>query len=235
MRSSREIRNDAKLIMQQNMRSILLISLGYLAVTYILSVLYGELSGTTEFMRQYSDMLMRFAETGEMYEVALPTVKGTASVLAFLIYCAGFVIEGGYVGYHLMRARGESAGFMDIMPKGRFIFRILCIAFVNALLVGIGFIFFIIPGVILLYRYSLALYVMFDNPELGAIACLRESGRLMRGNKFRLFKLQFSFFGWLILAQVVSYLFAPIVNIWLDPYMGIAVASFYNELAARQE
>lgn len=234
MRSSREIRNDSRLIMHQNMRSILLISVGYLALTYLLSLLYSKLSGASEIIARYSDAYMIYLETGEMPALTVPVTSSTAKVLAALIYCADIVLSDGYKWYHLLRARGEKAGFMDIMPKGRFIIRLLCIEFASSLLMVIGLILFIIPGIIIYYRYRLAVYVMFDNPELGAFACMRESARLMRGNKFRLFKLDISFLGWTIAASLISTLIAPILNIWLDPYMGIAHASFYNELAARE-
>lgn len=233
MRSSREIKSDAALIMKQNLRSILLISLGYLAVSFILSLLYGELSGMSAWVKQYTDMMTKMMETGEFTEVPFPQVKRTASVLAFLIYCVTFILAGGYRGYHLMRARGETAGFMDIMPKGMFLFRVLCIQLFTTFLTAVGAMLFVVPGVIAALSYSQAVYIMFDNPEMSALGCMRESRRMMRGQKMRLFKLELSFLGWLILAEMMAVTIFPVLNIWLDPYMGISMASFYNEIAAR--
>ena len=233
MRSSSEIKSDARLIMQQNLRSILLISLGYLAVTYILSLLYSELSGFSEYMKQYSEMVRKYMETGEMYYIEFPQVKTTSNILATLISLASIVLAGGYRGYHLLRARGMEANFMDIMPNGGQIFRILCIDFASGLIIALGLMLFIVPGVILAYSYSQAIFVMYDNPGMSAFQCMRESRRLMRGHKLRLFRLEISFLGWVIVAAIVG-MFLPILNIWLDPYMGISVASFYNELIARE-
>ena len=233
MRSSSEIKSDARLIMQQNLRSILLISLGYLAVTYILSLLYSELSGFSEYMKQYSEMVRKYMETGEMYYIEFPQVKTTSNILATLISLASIVLAGGYRGYHLLRARGMEANFMDIMPNGGQIFRILCIDFASGLIIALGLMLFIVPGVILAYSYSQAIFVMYDNPGMSAFQCMRESRRLMRGHKLRLFRLEISFLGWLIVAAIVG-MFLPILNVWLDPYMGISVASFYNELIARE-
>ena len=233
MRSTREIKSDARLIMQQNLRSILLISLGYLAVTYILGLLYSELSGFSAYLKQYEEMMRSYLETGEFYPVSFPQVKPAAYILSMLIYMTSIVLADGYRGYHLLRARGIEANFMDIMPNGGLIVRMLCINFVSAFIIALGLMLFVVPGIILAYAYSQAIFIMFDNPHLSALGCLRESRRLMRGSKMRLFRLEISFIGWLIAAYIVS-VFLPILNIWLDPYMGISLASFYNELSARE-
>jgi uncharacterized membrane protein len=77
-------------------------------------------------------------------------------------------------------------------------------AFVLSLLIGI-FVFlwlllFIIPAFIAAFRYSQAFYIMRDHPELSAMDCIRESKRIMTGNKAKLFTLTLSFIGWAILA-----------------------------------
>jgi uncharacterized membrane protein len=81
-------------------------------------------------------------------------------------------------------------------------------AFVLSLLMGI-FIFlwvllFIIPGIIAVFRYSQAFYIMRDHPEFSAMDCIRESKRMMTGNKAKLFTLTLSFIGWAILAALPS-------------------------------
>jgi uncharacterized membrane protein len=87
-------------------------------------------------------------------------------------------------------------------------------AFVLNLLFGI-FVFlwtllFIIPGFIAAFRYSQAFYIMRDNPELSAMDCLRESKRIMIGNKAKLFILILSFIGWGILALLPGAIYSSI-------------------------
>ncbi len=86
---------------------------------------------------------------------------------------------------------------------------------------------FVIPGIIAAYRYSMALYVLIDNPELGALECLRRSKEMMRGNKFKLFVLELSFIGWILLATI------PLVNIYVMPYMETTVCNFYNAVSGK--
>ena len=58
-----------------------------------------------------------------------------------------------------------------------------------------------VAGIWLSYRYRMAVYCLLDNPRAGAMAAVRESRRLMRGNWRKLFRLDLSF--WWYFAGVV--------------------------------
>ncbi len=62
----------------------------------------------------------------------------------------------------------------------------------------------VIPGIIAYYRYSMAPYLLYQNPEMRAIDALRESKRIMAGNKKRLFFLHMSYLGWSIAAVILT-------------------------------
>lgn len=72
---------------------------------------------------------------------------------------------------------------------------------------------FFFPGIIAAYRYSQAFFVMADHPEYTASECIEESKRLMCGNKWKLFCVQQSFIGWIILASIPSALLAGIFSL----------------------
>ena len=59
---------------------------------------------------------------------------------------------------------------------------------------------FLALSVPLFYRYRLANYLIIDRPAIGAVAALRESRNIMRGNKRALAKLDLSFW-WFYLAS----------------------------------
>lgn len=61
---------------------------------------------------------------------------------------------------------------------------------------------FIIPGIIAMFRYSVAWYVKVEHPEYSAGKCLAESGRLMKGHKFDFFCFGLTYFGWLLLGLI---------------------------------
>jgi uncharacterized membrane protein len=59
---------------------------------------------------------------------------------------------------------------------------------------------------------------------------IRESARMMRGNKWRLFCLELSFIGWGFLCLFTC----GIGYLWLNPYMYQAEAALYHEISGRE-
>ncbi len=84
----------------------------------------------------------------------------------------------------------------------------------------------IVPGIIKAYSYSMAPYILHDNPEMTASQAIDESMRLMEGNKMNLFMLDLSFIGWWLLVLLTGGLLAFVVA----PYHLTARAEFYREL-----
>ena len=73
---------------------------------------------------------------------------------------------------------------------------------IMSIITFIGLVLFIVPGIIFGLMYSQAYYILADNPELGAIECLRRSRIMMIENKGYLFGLRLSFIGWALLAAI---------------------------------
>lgn len=84
----------------------------------------------------------------------------------------------------------------------------------------------IIPGLIKGLSYTLAPYILKDNPELTPNEAINLSMKMMYGHKWRLFKLQLSFIGWALL----SLLTCGVGIIWLMPYMYTTYAAFYQDV-----
>lgn len=84
----------------------------------------------------------------------------------------------------------------------------------------------IIPGFIKLYAYALTPYILIDNPELSANQAINLSQKMMKGHKFDLFFLHFSFIGWFFLSIFTF----GIGLLWLLPYMMTAQAAFYQDV-----
>ena len=61
---------------------------------------------------------------------------------------------------------------------------------------------FVIPGIIAAFRYSMAFYILADNPHLSAVECLYLSRDMMTGNKMNYFILMLSFIGWFLVASI---------------------------------
>ena len=91
--------------------------------------------------------------------------------------------------------------------------------------VGLWMLLLIVPGIIAIYRYRAAWYLKSEHPDWGALKCLGESKRIMRGRKFQAFLLDMSFVFMAMLA-----LFAALVPTSLAGLLGGAVAAMATSL-----
>lgn len=85
---------------------------------------------------------------------------------------------------------------------------------------------FVIPGIVKSYAYSMAMYILADNPTMTAREALNKSKEMMNGHKMELFVLHLSFIGWAFLCSLTF----GIAGIYVIPYMSATVANFYNSL-----
>jgi uncharacterized membrane protein len=99
-------------------------------------------------------------------------------------------------------ANGEKASLSDLVSQ----FHRLLDGFLMELLRGLYLflwsLLFVIPAIIKTYSYAMTPYILSENPHMSANDAITESRRLMDGNKWRLFCLEFSFFGWLLLCSL---------------------------------
>ena len=84
----------------------------------------------------------------------------------------------------------------------------------------------IVPGIIKSYEYAMIPYILGANPEITLKEAFEKSKKMMEGNKWRFFKLQFSFIGWALLCILTL----GIGFIFLSPYQEAAYAEFYLEV-----
>jgi len=99
-----------------------------------------------------------------------------------------------------------------------------------SLFIALWSMLFVIPGIIKTYSYAMTFSILHDNPNMSASDAITESRRMMDGHKFRLFCLQLSFFGWILLGIITF----GIAMLFVAPYMQTAQAAFYEDLKARQ-
>lgn len=114
-------------------------------------------------------------------------------------------------------------GFKDFMSS-------FLLFLLNTIFVTLWSLLFVIPGIIAAYSYSMSYYILKDNPGMDANEARKASIEMMKGHKWQLFCLEFSFIGWIIL----SILTCGILTLWVGPYMETAKAAFYEELKANQ-
>ena len=127
--------------------------------------------------------------------------------------------EGSYAMYI---CRNFAAHWDKYVGSGLLMGLIIVLLYIPTLAIG---------SIILAFAYSLVPFIIRDNPEMGVRDVLRTSRLMMRGHKWELFVLQLSFIGWYLLASLTL----GIGGLWLTPYVGQAMAHFYEDVKAEYE
>ncbi len=140
------------------------------------------------------------------------------------------LVEGplslGYVMMSQKIIRGQDVEIGELFDGFKNFSKAFVLSLVNSIYIFLWTLLFIIPGIIKSFSYSMSQYVLADHPEFTATEARQESMRLMDGNKWRLFCLQFSFIGW----GLLTILTFGILAFWVQPYQQAATAAFYQSL-----
>ena len=121
---------------------------------------------------------------------------------------------------------GPLTKFSDLWYGFNNILKAIGVTLLVGIIVSIGTILLIIPGIILSFMYSQVYYIMAENPEMSIIDCLKESSRIMKGHKMDLFVLELSFLGWVILMGITF----GIAGLYVLPYYSATLTNFYLEI-----
>lgn len=110
-------------------------------------------------------------------------------------------------------------------------FKVIGTNILMSVLIMLGMIFFIIPGIYLALSYALVPYLLVTHKELSITETLALSRNMMNGHKLDYFVLGLSFIGWMLL---VPFTFG-IILIWLYPYMMTATTKFAVDIIDNYE
>lgn len=100
------------------------------------------------------------------------------------------------------------------------------VTFLTGLFVALWSLLFYIPGIIKGLSYSQAMYILAENPGIGAREAIDRSKAMMEGHKMELFVLILSFIGWFLLGAITF----GIAYIYIIPYMTATLTNFYNSI-----
>jgi uncharacterized membrane protein len=147
-------------------------------------------------------------------------------VLAFRIFL-GFPLEVGSMRYFKHSAEHEVNlnNLAYAFNKQRYL-DIVKAMFWRSFLNFLWFLLLIIPGIIKAYAYSLVPFILADNPNIGYRRAVDLSNQMTRGHKFRIFVLDLSFLGWIILGMLAFF----IGVLFVLPYINATKAELYLTL-----
>ena len=86
-------------------------------------------------------------------------------------------------------------------------------------------------GVVIKLPFSMAFYILADEPQLKGTRALKKSAELMKGHMWKFFLLQLSFVPMILLSVVTFY----IALIWIMPYMQASMTAFYMDVTGELE
>lgn len=170
------------------------------------------------------------------------------------------VLLAGYTCYCLGVTRGLEMPYDSLFDAFPFAGRVILLMVLQGVLIGVGFVLFIVPGVILAFSYAFALYYLCEDPDVGVVESLRRSRLALKGNKTRLFTLLLSFLpllllfalplslcqyflrgvfpetlGGELLDTLVTGLLDACASVYLTPYLALAQILFFRRVTENAE
>ena len=168
-----------------------------------------------------------------------------ARLLDLLLTAVVAVIGAGFVIFTLRTIDGSGASYWNLFDGFAMFFRIIWLYIVEGFFIFLWSLLFVFPGIIAMYRYRMAIYLLLEHPEMSVMDCIRESKRLMKGHKWELFVFDLSFIGWALLIGFVDGFGASlgitllgvsvlgyVGYVFLLPYMNLSYSLYYRQLTA---
>ena len=96
--------------------------------------------------------------------------------------------------------------------------------FMMVVIISIGFILLVVPGIIATLMFSQVLYIIAEDNKIDPYNALVKSKKMMEGNKWKFFKIIMR----ILLLAIVCIITLGIGFIWLAPYQNAVYAKFYK-------
>ncbi len=172
--------------------------------------------------------MREYASAGNM-DMPLPSARvHQGMAFSLLLGLMGRVVTAGWAALTLNVARGKEYSWHDLWGSFRNFWKVIVITVAATVGCTVGLWLFVFPGVWLFYGWRLSLHVLAEHPDYGPIQCMRQSRRLMTGERLNLFRLDLSCILLYGLAALVYYFSVGIVPLWRMPTIAILHAIFYN-------
>ena len=150
----------------------------------------------------------------------------SGSVYSVLVLVVGSQIAVGLASFSLSIIEGQ----MDIskLKYGLNIFNKAFIFYVlYIVIVVLGFICLIFPGIIFSLMFSQVYYILCKDPEIGVIDAFKKSAEMMNGHKWQYFKLSLRYVFYFFLSIFTLFIWA----LWLLPQMYTSYALFHKKVS----
>ena len=197
-----EIINKSKSILKNNYGKVIL---PFFIVALVQSILTSQ------------DLIMSIAES-----LGVPI----AILLSIVFVSVSASLTLGLASFSLSIANNDSINSNKIKDGFSVIPRAISLIIIYVLIILIGFICLIIPGIIFTLMFAQIFYIAMDKPETSVIDCFKQSASMMKGHKWQFFKLSLRYSLYFILSIFTLFIWA----LWLLPQMYVSTALFYKKV-----
>lgn len=170
-----------------------------------------------------------------------------STFLLILILLVGIIADYGLQSWSLRRIRGDYAGAEELASRVYLAGKILLLTALVLVTVGLWLWLLLFPAIYFWYRLRMASYLLLDYPDITVWQAYSFSSVVLSGYKWKLFRLDLSFLGWILLAEVagdlpffftdnaivgnlISLVLITAVCLYTESYRSLAYAKFYDEL-----
>lgn len=238
----RELKAEARALMQSSRVSPFRFTLLFLAINLVLELISTAASYMIGDTLDFSSLSLSF------------------SFVSILVSLLDTVLLAGYTCYGLGVHRGSEMPYNSLFDAFPFAGKVILLTVLQGVLIGVGIMLFVVPGVVFAFAYAFALYHLCEGPELGVMEAMRRSRIELRGYKMELFLLIASFLpllflcalpiglceyylekllpqtlGGELLHSLIYGLLAGCASMYMMPYMALAQIGFYRRVTALHE
>ena len=224
---------QAKQLIRESQPSMLTAALLYTLLTALIGWLSLRLTGVdTNTMNEMLQLASEGNSEAVMEMMTKATPSAGASLIDSLLRLAMAVVGVGFSLFVMNSVRRSQPAIGNLLDGFGMFPRVLFLIILQIVFIFLWSLLLVIPGIVAAYRYSFAVYVMIDHPEMSAMDCLRESKRLTTGYKRQLFLLDLSFIFWFLLTMIP--IIGYVAQVYVTPYMESAKVLYYEQIRALQ-
>ena len=153
------------------------------------------------------------------------SLSPTNVLLNIVIVCVTAYIQVGVALYSLEIYKGKKVGLETIFSRFNG-FKPIIFTLIYTLIVFLGLILLVVPGIILGLMYSQVFYILADDPNIGVTEAFNMSSKMMKNNILQLFMLNLE-----ALLYFIAGIFTLLIWwVWLVPRYYVAYAGFYEAI-----
>jgi len=178
----------------------------------------GRLTDGVPYSDTYYDMMKQIPTT-HMYN------GNWGDFFGILVGLFTMILNGGFYLYCMEIRQRFNSSYETLLDGLGLAGKLIWCNILIAVRVFLWSLLFFIPGFVAAYRYRFAIYNILIDDRLSASDAIHLSCMQTRGLKGKLFALDLSFIGWIL----VSTLTFDILQIWLLPYMILSELAYFEE------